>query len=906
MPPLALKYMCRVTDCCLQFPSVKALIGHMNLQHSDNKRLNLDCMIDDCSYMYNSVETFRKHLRLSHASHWENAESLNSMQHDSVNNNHSVLDVADNNSEDDQMSQTRICWDTFLNDFAKHVAFLKLKTTEMYMLPKSVAHSIFQDMKTVFDIFQQHFVGMVKDHLANIGINYANDLLLQQIFGEESIFDIVQNKFASDHLLDKYLTENLKMNSPVACHANATDKVLNSVTKKTEINMEDSRLVVGSGNMETNNLIGSTAETDRDRPTVLDNNDYSATVDSRPDFGSVLTDSISSNNKVHQYHYVPILVTLRNYLEQPDVWASCHQPGTTDGMLRNYTDGDIYGHSSQRGDKDFVRIHLYSDEVEICNPIGSRKTVHKLSAFYFLVGNIETKYWSSLTNIHLALLCKYSIVKAVGYAKVLEPLLADIKKLETEGIDIKVDGMLCRVFGSIVTFSGDNLTSHAIAGFNENFSYGRVCRYCMATNSSLAELHCETKCQLRTPEGHSYHLKAIQLDKALTSVYGVKRVSCFSVVSGFSPVTFFPPDVMHDVLEGLMTVNIGVVLKSMIRRKVITVKAFNIRLANFKFGAADSVDKFSPLPLDFVSKNKSVSGKAVEKWCMFRLLSLIVGDIVPEGDKFWKLHLLCREICEIVLAPVVDPAWLPHLELIILHHHKLFAEIAPSSFTPKVHFITHYPRLILAYGPLRHLWVMRFEAAHQYFKQLSRRVKNFKNISATLSQRYQAKKCYEHAANSLLLSGTVTPCSQKSVRLSQLPVKLVQLLKERNGTPTSDVMYSVKALVVNGQTFRVGSAVVYDVVNAEEIPQFVSIRYIFSVGSTWLVCGILSSASCINTHLHAHIMDAAGDWFLFHPSQNIDCQCLSVYNYCGENVVILKHRVCRKRIGADLGGVTGL
>ena len=171
-----------------------------------------------------------------------------------------------------------------------------------------------------------------------------------------------------------------------------------------------------------------------------------------------------------------------------------------------------------------------------------------------------------------------------------------------------------------------------------------------------------------------------------------------------------------------MTVNITVVLQSLIRRNILTVKAFNQRLANFKFGPGDSADKFPPLPLDFLSKDKSISGKAVEKWCM--LLCLIVGHIVLEDDKFWRLHLLCKEICEIILAPAIDPAWLPHWELTITHHHKWLAEIAPSSFTPKVHFVTHYPRLILAFGPLRHLWVIRFEAAHQHFKQIARRVKN--------------------------------------------------------------------------------------------------------------------------------------------------------------------------------------
>ena len=63
----------------------------------------------------------------------------------------------------------------------------------------------------------------------------------------------------------------------------------------------------------------------------------------------------------------------------------------------------------------YVRFHLYSDEFELCNPLGSRKGEYKLCAFYFLVGNLETKYWSLLSNIRLDLLCKYKHVKSFGY-----------------------------------------------------------------------------------------------------------------------------------------------------------------------------------------------------------------------------------------------------------------------------------------------------------------------------------------------------------------------------------------------------------------------------------------------------------------------------------------------------------
>ena len=187
----------------------------------------------------------------------------------------------------------------------------------------------------------------------------------------------------------------------------------------------------------------------------------------------------------NHFHYVPVLQTLKSYLQQADVWASIqniHRP-KSDTNLHDFTDGLVWNMFDKASESCFIRIHLYGDEVEMCNPIGSRKSVHKLSAFYFLVGNIGTKHWSSLSNIHLALLFKYKYVKQFGYDRLLTPLLSDIQTLETEGIAINVDGKSVRVYGSIVTFSGDNLSSHDLGGFSTCFSSGRVCRQCMVTKA---------------------------------------------------------------------------------------------------------------------------------------------------------------------------------------------------------------------------------------------------------------------------------------------------------------------------------------------------------------------------------------------------------------------------------------
>ena len=848
-------YYCQVNDCRKHFRSLKLLVNHMTLQHAENKRLNLVCGLDNCIYAYNAVETFRKHVRCAHSSHWQqeiDSEHGSGADCDSSYETESVGDYVSSNNEPMEIDGVQ-CWTNFLNNLARFVALFRLKITESYMLPRSVADSICQNVQEIFDLFQQQFVEIVRVRLLQLGLDVDGDHTLHRVLATESVFEIIQAKFCTDYLFQKYLAKNMKLNLPNAISVSSDESQRNKTG--TAQNVLDTRIRCNS-------------------PTQ--------------------TDFIPLPlHKTFEFHYVPILNTVKNYLEQPDVWASCNVNKPQDGKLHSFADGKIWARSGQ---ENFVRIHLYSDEVEMCNPIGSRKTVHKLSAFYVLIGNIETKYWSSLSNIHLALLCRYSAVKEVGYRKILEPLIADIKVLESEGVEIEIEGGKHRIYGSVMTFSGDNLTSHAVGGFSTCFSSGRVCRQCMVTKLTLPDVHCETQCTLRTTENHKYHVAAVESDSSLAPVYGVVSQSPLSDLAHFSPIAFFPPDAMHDVLEGLMAVNIGVVLKSLVRRKIMTLKAFNERLARFRFGSMDVANKFGPLPLDFVAKNKSVSGKAVEKWTMFRLLALLVGDVIALDDEFWEMHLLCREICEIILAPVVDPAWLPYLQVLISKHHKLLASIAPHAFIPKIHFITHYPRLMIEFGPLRHFWVMRFEAAHQYLKRIAQRVRNFKNITSTLAKRHQAKKCFEQSANILLLSGSVPPVAQKQVSVKQLDADLVHLLAVQSGfvLGVDEIVSSTKSLSVQGLSVKVGGYMVYDVVDVEEVPVFVHIRHILSVRGEWFVCGILQHPSHFVSHLHAWTVVSTEQYVVVRFSEMPDFQSLSTYKYGSEEVVILTHRVVGK------------
>lgn len=57
-------------------------------------------------------------------------------------------------------------------------------------------------------------------------------------------------------------------------------------------------------------------------------------------------------------------------------------------------------------------------------------------------------------------------------------------------------------------------------------------------------------------------------------------------------------------------------------------------------------------------------------------------------------------------------------------------------------------------GPLVHLWCMRLEGKHNYFKDLAHRIKCFKNVLKTLAEHYQLTTCYNMSCTDIFENNT--------------------------------------------------------------------------------------------------------------------------------------------------------
>ena len=228
-----------------------------------------------------------------------------------------------------------------------------------------------------------------------------------------------------------------------------------------------------------------------------------------------------------------------------------------------------------------------------------------------------------------------------------------------------------------------------------------------------------------------------------------------------------PSDVMHDMLEGIIPVVMKLVLEFLINQNLMTKSDFRHALQSFLFGRNDGKNK----PDAWIQSTNS-SLTASQSLTTFYVLPFIIERFLPQNAEVWELYLILAKICDIVLAPAISQSWISYLDGLVHDFYSLLLRLAPDKVIPKCHFLLHYPRQLLEFGPLRSMWCMRFEAYHQKIKKVVRRSHNFKNICYTVANRVQQLKCWEQYDPEHCLSEPPILIGEYMLSLTELPTDL--------------------------------------------------------------------------------------------------------------------------------------
>ena len=141
-------------------------------------------------------------------------------------------------------------------------------------------------------------------------------------------------------------------------------------------------------------------------------------------------------------------------------------------------------------------------------------------------------------------------------------MVEDLKDLEEHGIVIEENTV---VRGTLCAIVGDNLGSHCIGGFTENFSSSiYFCRYCQLDRTTF-ENHPFTKGAVRNVQSYNETIQSIQENPDCEG-FGLKFSSIFNSLKYFHVCQpGLPPCLGHDLFEGVVARDVALFIKFFVK-----------------------------------------------------------------------------------------------------------------------------------------------------------------------------------------------------------------------------------------------------------------------------------------------------------------------------------------------------
>jgi len=231
---------------------------------------------------------------------------------------------------------------------------------------------------------------------------------------------------------------------------------------------------------------------------------------------------------------------------------------------------------------------------------------------------------------------------------------------------------------------------------------------------------------------------------------GIVTTSSFNSLTNFHIIGGTTVDLMHDVLEGHGKVLLAFVIKTLIKRRLITLRELNNAINTFPLTGSEKQLRPSSIS-DNSLRSGTVQQSAAQVMLLLRLLPLMIYREAFSDEPVWNLFVRFQSILDLLLSPKIKKSAiqtlgndhfillifkLKILERLIEEHLKDYIEHGGHMIT-KSHYLLHYPRAIQLMGPCRHVWSMRYEGKHFPLKQYANSTRNFINMPLSLSIKHQ-------------------------------------------------------------------------------------------------------------------------------------------------------------------------
>ena len=788
-------YVC--FKCLQSFRTIKLLWYHLRTLHNITTKstTRIICAQEGCNQVYYSGFGYKRHLNRDHSNDAPQNELHvaidNEMLEDENEFNENMSDEDENQelaNEIQPRSKAQILEDA-QDATVKYVACLKGSK-----IPTSTVQIFLNEGRNLVD----NIVSGIEE--------IANPILE----------DVSLNRVSSEDKVQNLRTVMSNLKDPFETFRLTTDYKQKQFLRKAEVLVEPRQITLGKVPKEHLNKSGRTEQKDVEET----------------------------------FQYVPLRENLKLFLQQPGYMSSiCANQELNDhgSVLQTYRSGQYFKSQANLDDDGMIVIDLliYTDDFETANPLGSKKGVYKLLGVYMSLICLPLKYQSKLDNILLVSLVESSLASKYGINTILSPITSDLQELNRTGMYISCPEFTGLVRPRLFQVIGDNLALNSVLGFAGSFSATYFCRACKTSKTDSQTQVLEDERSMRTPADIDEDIEKNDLRQT-----GLNRSCEFNKLNYYHVGKNFSFDIMHDFYEGLLPIEMKLVLSELLSQDLFTLEEFNSRIRAYSYGFANSSNRPSPIFQTQLNKPFGASGQsASEMACLAINFPIIIGDKVESDNDFWQLYMTLLEIYKIVVAPSITIEGTFYLKALIQHHHQLYLELFPEyHLIPKHHNLLHYPRAIRQLGPLCQYTSMRPEGKHKPLKSWAKSCHNYKNIARTLATKHQEAQALNMLKEENIERKSIDILQQNVIRLSELTNG--EHISTLLGKQCDTEVVLCESVVISGYKFRSNSMVLIDWV--EELPKFGCVELILLHEGNILLIVQPWITLDLNEHYHAY------------------------------------------------------
>lgn len=194
-------------------------------------------------------------------------------------------------------------------------------------------------------------------------------------------------------------------------------------------------------------------------------------------------------------------------------------------------------------------------------------------------------------------------------------------------------------------------------------------------------------------------------------------------------------DIMHDLHEGAIPKFMEIFFGRLIEKGPLKEPDIQSMIRDFNYGSL--FQKYRPSLLR-IMRPHNLGQSAQQLHTLMINLPFIFKNHKNDKPQLWNAMKELLSVIRIVHSTCITENDLAHLTQSIHNHLSFFVE-SGINLIPKHHIITHYPSVIRKMGPIKKMWMMRFESKHKVFTDMASRTQNFLNLPKTLAQKHQMK-----------------------------------------------------------------------------------------------------------------------------------------------------------------------